>query len=175
MRRVIPSALFFVVWLGALGAPRAQVAVLDDFTGEYRFAGTDAPLASAVGDLSARFGAFTRLLVMPVVQARAHRYERVRLELGADRATFTFDDWGPITTSLDGTEHVLRDPNGDSVTVTQRVVGERLHQTLETPRYRRVHVLHTAPDGVTLYLDTRIELPQAGAPLEFTLRYRRVG
>jgi hypothetical protein len=62
---------------------------------------------------------------------------------------------------------------GEDVRAAQRIVEDRIVQTLRDPRGVRRNEFTLSPDGQTLTVRVSIESPHLSAPLRYRLTYRR--
>lgn len=106
---------------------------------------------------------------------RVGPFQELRFQIESDRVTFTADDWGPVTSRLDGPSVTVRGPRGTEVSMTTRLSDGRLVQTFEHPDGRRQNTFAPSGDGNVLWLRVSISSPQLPDDAQYRLRYRRQG
>lgn len=165
-----PRAAPAIVWRAEDSAAAQREAI----SGDYRLLGGRSEAALAIESACARSGLLACLFARPLLRERVQIFRRVSLDLRSGVLCFAFDDFGPVSVPLDAAPHQVGASYGSPVYVTQSLSRGRIEQTLDNDGLRRSHTIDLAPDG-TLDVHTRVDARSLSVPIEFRVRYRRVG
>jgi hypothetical protein len=165
-------AIFAVAW-PARGDDALALAAYD---GVWRYAdgrGGVERIEDAVDHAVDGLPFFLEPIARDRVLAQSGPHHRVVLRVEGDRVALSADGWGPVASTVGGPSVRVRGPEGERLSLTQRIEHGRLIQSFEHPDGARINTYALSGDGRWLWITARITSPRLPEDAVFRVRYRR--
>lgn len=157
-------------------APLEPEQVPARFEGEWRYDGSDAQGRRIIANAIDRGVEDMFFLARGIARGRledANRFSpTLRFAFPADRIAITFERRFSYSTPADGSWRRVTDPEGETVSCSQRFSRGRIVQVFRSDEGTRTNVFHTVSEQ-RLRFHVTLEADALPAPIRYRLDYRR--